>query len=100
MRRSCNMTTNRFLLSCVLVVTGAVAVTAASDANGWSAAQLDELRSLSLDALEPPAPDPTNRVSDDQRAATLGERLFFDTRLSASGSGACRTWPQPRRGFS
>lgn len=88
------MTTNRFFAICVLIVIGAVAGTATSDADGWSPAQLDELRSLSLNALEPHAPDPTNRVADDQRAATLGERLFFDMRLSANGSVACSTCHQ------
>ena len=43
--------------------------------------------------------DPTNRVADDPRAARLGERLFFDTRLSADGKVACGTCHQPDRDF-
>jgi cytochrome c peroxidase len=78
----------------------AITLTAASPApSGWSPAQLDELKSLSLSALEPPPPDPTNRVADDPRAAQLGERLFFDTRLSSDGKVACGTCHQPDRNF-
>lgn len=93
------MMTHRFLALCVVIVIGAAAGTAAFDANGWSAAELDELRSLSLNALEPLTPDPTNRVADNQLAATLGERLFSDVRLSANGSVACSTCHQAERGF-
>jgi len=76
----------------------AIAV-ANTGSGGWSAAELDELRSLSLSALEPPPPDPTNRVADDARAARLGERLFFDTRLSSNGKVACGTCHQADRNF-
>ncbi|MFN7978565.1 MAG: cytochrome c peroxidase [Vicinamibacterales bacterium] len=65
----------------------------------WTAAQLEELRSLSLLALDPLPPDPTNRVADDPVAVSLGRRLFFDTRLSANGHVACGTCHQPERGF-
>ena len=65
----------------------------------WTPAQLEELRSLSLLALDPLPPDPTNRVADDPAAAELGRRLFFDTRLSANGRVACGTCHQPERGF-
>jgi cytochrome c peroxidase len=71
----------------------------AAGGGGWSAAQIDELRSLSLAALDPLPPDPTNRVADDPRAADFGRRLFFDTRLSSNGRVACATCHQPERGF-
>ena len=54
---------------------------------------------MSLTELEPLPPDPTNRVADDPRAADLGRRLFFDTRLSANGRVACSTCHQPERDF-
>ena len=54
---------------------------------------------MSLTELEPLPPDPTNRVADDPRAADLGRRLFFDTRLSSNGRVACSTCHQPDRGF-
>jgi cytochrome c peroxidase len=75
------------------------AAAAGAGSNQWSAAQLAELRSLSLLDLEPPPPDPTNRVADDPRAAALGERLFFDTRLSANGKVACGSCHQADRDF-
>jgi cytochrome c peroxidase len=45
----------------------------------------------------PPAlpADPTNRVADDEAAATLGQRLFFDTGLSSNGEVACATCHDP-----
>lgn len=82
------------------LVVWTTAVGAASGAHsGWTHAQLDELRSLSLLALEPLPADPTNRVADDPAAAALGRLLFFDTRLSANGRVACSTCHEPERGF-
>ncbi len=72
---------------------------AASARGGWTTAQREELRSMSLTELTPLPPDPTNRVADDPRAADLGRQLFFDTRLSANGRVACGTCHQPERGF-
>jgi cytochrome c peroxidase len=75
------------------------ATTDASAGAGWTTAQLDQLRAMAITALDPPPPDPTNRVADDPRAADLGRRLFFDTRLSANGRVACSTCHQPDRTF-
>lgn len=90
---------NRFVALSVFLWVGVTVVAAASGSDRWSPAQLDELRSLSLGALEPVPADPTNRVADDPRAAQLGERLFFDTRLSSDGKVACGTCHQPDRDF-
>jgi cytochrome c peroxidase len=90
---------NRILPAAALVLTGAIATVTASGSGGWTAAELDELRSMSLAALEPLPQDPTNRVADDPRAADLGRRLFFDTRLSSNGRVACSTCHRPDRGF-
>ncbi len=60
-----------------------------------------ELRTIErLSPLPPPPPDPTNRVADDPRAARLGQFLFFDTRLSATGEVSCATCHEPERGFT
>ena len=91
--------TNRMFTTIALALFSTIASAAASGRAGWTNAQFDELRSLSLSSLEPPPPDPTNRVADDPRAADLGKRLFFDTRLSANGSVACATCHQPDRDF-
>src|SRR5688572_13945103 len=39
------------------------------------------LRALHYDPTPPP-PDPSNRVADDPRARTFGQRLFFESSLS------------------
>ncbi|MFM1896426.1 MAG: hypothetical protein RLZZ385_1500 [Pseudomonadota bacterium] len=66
----------------------------------WTAAELALLETLSLDRLPPPPIDPSNRVADDPRAAALGARLFFDTRLSSTGELSCATCHQPDRWFT
>lgn len=51
----------------------------------------DERRAVLAHGPWPPPlePDPSNRVSGNREAAALGQRLFFDARLSANGRGAC-----------
>lgn len=44
--------------------------------------------------------DPSNRVSGDPAAIELGEKLFFDTRLSADGNIACGTCHDPGLGWT
>jgi cytochrome c peroxidase len=44
--------------------------------------------------------DPSNAVSGHPAAIALGRRLFFDPRLSATGSIACATCHVPERGFT
>jgi cytochrome c peroxidase len=49
----------------------------------------------------PPAVrDPSNRVSGDPRAVALGQRLFFEPRLSATGAVACATCHVPERAWT
>ena len=43
--------------------------------------------------------DPSNRVSGKPEAIALGERLFFDPRLSGTGSVLCATCHAPFRAF-
>ena len=91
--------TNRILSAAVLTLLATIATVTASGGDGWTSAQLDEIRSMSLEELEALPRDPTNRVADDPRAADLGRRLFFDTRLSSNGRVACGTCHQPDRAF-
>ncbi len=91
--------TNRIFSTAVLALLTTIATATASGRGGWTSAQLDELRSMSLVDLEALPRDPTNRVADDPRAADLGRRLFFDTRLSSNGRVACSTCHQPDRAF-
>ena len=48
----------------------------------------------------PVSTDPTNRVSGRRAAIELGERLFFDTRLSANGRFSCGTCHIPERNWT
>jgi cytochrome c peroxidase len=48
----------------------------------------------------PPARDPSNRVSGKAEAIELGERLFFEPRLSGSGSFSCATCHVPDRNWT
>lgn len=89
---------NKQLALALLLVT-ALTTVAATRGDRWSDEETDTLRSLSLAELEPLPPDPTNRVADDPRAVQLGERLFFETRLSANGQVSCATCHVPDREF-
>ena len=91
----------------VAAVAGLLSLVAASTAlrgrptagGGWSARERAVLRSLSLSRLGPLPADPSNRYADDSAAARLGHRLFFDTRLSSTGTVACATCHVPSRDF-
>ncbi|WP_244487719.1 cytochrome c peroxidase [Aminobacter sp. DSM 101952] len=54
---------------------------------------------MSLSALAPLPPDPTNRFADDPGAAALGATLFFDTGMSRDGNVACGTCHKIDRQF-
>jgi cytochrome c peroxidase len=60
-----------------------------------------ELRAVLLHGPWPApwSPDPSNRASGNPEAIELGERLFFDPRLSPSGKVLCATCHAPFRGF-
>ena len=90
---------NRLFAIALTMFLATIATVPASGRGRWTNAQLEQLRSMSLAELEPLPSDPTNRVADDPRAAELGRRLFFDTRLSSNGRVACGTCHQPDRGF-
>jgi len=59
-------------------------VFAAAAGPEWGAGEIETLRELWIGSLPPLEPDPSNRYADDPRAASLGYKLFFDTRLSAA----------------
>jgi len=62
---------------------------------GWSQGEVEQLRSLWLGSLRPLAPDPSNDVSDEPSAVSLGHSLFFDSRFSRDGDVSCATCHQP-----
>ena len=57
-------------------------------------------RILRLSPLGPLPPDPSNAHADDPRAVRLGERLFFDRRLSSDGTKSCATCHDPRKAWT
>lgn len=60
----------------------------------------DELgRIARMSPLAPLPPDPTNLFADDEHAAELGHRLFFDARLSPKAV-SCATCHDPARYFT
>ena len=69
-----------------------------SDA-GFSDTEKRTIASMSLSALAPLPPDPTNRFADDPGAAALGATLFFDTGMSRDGNVACGTCHKIDRQF-
>jgi len=88
----------------LLVALGLIGVGAAifalwPRADRWTAAETATLRTLWLGSLPPLPADPSNRFADDPRAAALGERLFFDARLSVNGQVSCGTCHRPELGF-
>jgi cytochrome c peroxidase len=90
------------------LIVGLVAIVAAVVAAGayllwprteWTQDEVATLRGLWIGSLPALPPDPSNRYADDPRAAELGKRLFFDTRLSANGAVACASCHLPAQGF-
>jgi cytochrome c peroxidase len=61
-----------------------------------------EIRRILQHGPWPPAAarDPSNRASGDARAVALGQRLFFDPRLSVNGAIACATCHVPERAWT
>jgi cytochrome c peroxidase len=92
-------TTNDVLVALGMSLVITIGSAAAPRGDRWSAEEVRLLSSLSLRKLDPAPPDPTNRVSDDPRAADFGRKLFFDTRLSANGQVSCATCHIPDRKF-
>lgn len=93
------MSRMRIAVATAAAVLLACAAFAAPSGSRWSKEERDVLRSLSLASLGPLPADPSNRHGDDPRAATLGRRLFFDTRLSGNGQVACATCHMPSENF-
>ena len=73
-------------------------VAAAEPDHPFSAEELAVIFSLS--PPPPPPPDPTNAVADDPAAAQLGQFLFFERRLSGTGTISCATCHDPGRGWA
>lgn len=91
--------TSAFLLP-ALIVLGAWWFLPAPLPAHWTEPEIKLLRSLWLGSLPELPADPSNKVGDDERAAKLGYRLFFDNRLSANSNVACATCHRPELLFT
>ena len=87
------------IMAMCLVAAAGVAAGATSQSQSWSQEERQLLATLTISALEPLSPDASNRVAGDPRAVALGQRLFFDTRLSSNGKVSCATCHDPAREF-
>jgi cytochrome c peroxidase len=63
----------------------------------WTAEEWEKAQSFS--PLPLPPPDPSNRLSANDEAARLGQRLFFDPRLSPKNV-SCASCHKPEIGFT
>ena len=66
----------------------------------WSEVERKQLDSLSIKHLPRVPNDPSNRYQSNPAAIALGAQLFFDPRLSATGTISCSVCHQPNRQFS
>ena len=83
-----------------LILASAAAVYGFTAGGGrWSEEDKTLLRSLSLTSLGALPADPSNRYADDSAAARLGHQLFFDTRLSGTGTVSCASCHMPNENF-
>jgi len=87
---------------CIIVPlsTASLAGAAHPQAHVWSDGQKAILQSLWIESLPPVPDDPSNRYDTDNRAASLGKKLFLDSRLSANGKVACATCHIPDKTFT
>ncbi|MEL6182833.1 MAG: cytochrome-c peroxidase, partial [Myxococcota bacterium] len=76
----------------------APAVLSADSDEPWTPTELALMGSLSPVPELPPSP--TNAVADDERAARLGQTLFFDQRLSSEGTVSCASCHVPALYFT
>lgn len=87
------------LLNKLIASAALAAVLAGCSDAGFSDTEKRTIASMSLSALAPLPPDPTNRFADDPGAAALGATLFFDTGMSRDGTVACGTCHKIDRQF-
>lgn len=85
-------------------VTGTSSTSTGGDEGQTSPFFSEAERSVILTWLGPmpdsPPPDPTNAYAENAEAAILGQKLFFDNRISGSGTVSCGTCHKGEVGFS
>lgn len=83
----------------LLFLLGSTACRRLGHGQRWSPEEVATLRSLWIESLAELPADPSNAYDDDERAARLGHRLFFDTRFSRNGAISCATCHRPESQF-
>jgi cytochrome c peroxidase len=84
-----------------LLVAAALATASAQASEPVAFAPLEIRRIVSHGPWpQPVLPDPSNRASGNPAAIALGERLFFEPRLSSNGAVACATCHVPSRAWT
>ncbi len=63
----------------------------------YSPEELEKIGALS--PIPNPPPDKSNAYADNEKAAKLGQSLFFDKRLSGAGNVSCATCHDPAHGW-
>lgn len=87
------------VIQAAILLSAALASAAAhGDEPSFNAQEVERI--LSHSPLPDPPRDPTNRMADDPATARLGQRLFFDKRLSSDGARSCASCHDPARGFT
>ncbi len=89
-----------FIASGIVLLIAAITGWALTRPPTWSEAEIATLRGLWIGSLPTLPPDPSNQYADNQQAADLGQKLFFDTRFSANGEVSCATCHQPELMFT
>ena len=87
------------IVAAVSVLVALTAPWAAADVLGLDAADIERVKRHGPWPAAVPR-DPSNAVSGHPAAIALGQRLFFDARLSENGTIACATCHVPARGWS
>lgn len=67
----------------------------AMDQHSWTDGEKAILRSLWLGSLGPLPVDPSNKYSDNPKAATLGRKFFFEDKFSGNQKVSCATCHRP-----
>jgi cytochrome c peroxidase len=76
-----------------------VTLAGAPNTDGWTSDELALLASMRLSQLPPAPKDASNAVEESAAAIALGQRLFFDTRLSRNQAVACASCHDPAQQF-
>ena len=107
-----HMPGNRFILALVvlpaLLLAGQPGIGRAQETppaqgqepKGWNPAEQALIQSLSLSRLPPEPTDPSNHLLGHPEAEALGQKLFFDPRLSRNQHISCASCHQPERAFT